>query len=312
MITSLVAFLSLASAPLVAHEPVVIPGPAAKFDFMNIDAANGFVLACHPGNKALAVLNLKTGNAVDVSLDTEVNGVSANSKGHQVFAAGPGQQLVLIDSKTWKVTERLPLTGPGDCVQYSIKRGVVYVDNDDGTNLWVVAPKPLKLKATVTIHEAPEYMEIDEARGVIYQAIKSTSTVQVVDLKTNLVKAEWKLGELTSPHGLAVDLPAGLIFVAGKNGKLVTLDAKTGKLLGTLDVVTGSDQIAYDAGLKRIYIPGQSKIQVVQVTGTTTAILGSVPVQKDTHRVAIDPKSHDVYVAFNDGTHSNFQRFSLK
>ncbi|MFX8605074.1 hypothetical protein ABTM12_19655, partial [Acinetobacter baumannii] len=89
---------------------------------------------------------------------------------------------------------------PGDCVQYNRRLKTVYVANDDGTSVWAVDETSMSIKGTATIHEAPEYMEIDSKRDLAYQAIKSTSTVQTIDLKAMKVTAEWKLGSLTSPH----------------------------------------------------------------------------------------------------------------
>ncbi len=302
--------LSLILAPLTASAPITVPGGAGHFDFMNVDRTNRFVFACHPGKKSFAVVNLATGEVRDVDAGVEVNGISADPKGHRVYAAGPGNMLVAFDSTTWTKVGELPLAGPGDCVQFDSKHGVVYVDNDDGTNLWIVDSVTMKLTGTVTIHEAPEYMEFDRTRDLIFQAIKSTSTVQVIDPETKQVKTEYKLGDLTSPHGLALDRKTRRLFVAGKNGKLAILDADSGKVLSEVDVVTGSDQIAYDAKLLRVYIPSEGKLQVVQITGDTGAVVGSVPVGEDCHRVTVDPTTHDVWVAFVEGTESMVQKFT--
>jgi len=313
MMLTLLSLALYAVAPkalLVATPPIVVPGGAGHFDFMGIDPVNQLVFAEHPGKSAVVVVNLKTRKVSSVALDAACNGIGVDSSGKRAFAAGPGKTLVRVDTRTLEKTGSLALDGPGDCVQYDAKRGVVYVDNDDGTNLWVVDPETMQLKGAVTIKEAPEYMEIDQTHNRIFQAIKSTSTVQVIDPASLKVLAEWGLGELTSPHGLAIDRNAGLVFVAGKNGKLDILSMKTGKIVNVVDIVNGSDQIAYDQSLKRIYIPGESKIQIVQISGDSGKVAGDVPVGKDCHRVAIDPKTHDVWVAYSDGTNSYVQRFA--
>ena len=277
---------------------------------MNIDVRNKLVFACHPGKKSIAVLNLADNTATDVPVGFEVNGASADSRGKVIYAAGPGNTLVKLDETTWKVVGTLALGGPGDCVQYHRKEKSIYVDNDDGTNVWIVDEETLKLKATIKINEAPEYMEVDTDNNKIYQAIKSTSTVQVLDIAGAKAVAEYKLGELTGPHGLALDRKTRRVYVAGKNGKLVTLDADSGKILATTDVVTGSDQIAYDSANMRLYIPSQGVIQVLQIKGDEIKEIGRVPVGKDCHRVAIDRGTHTVYVAYTDGKESYFQAFT--
>jgi len=319
MLTLLIATLTLqgsaqAQAPalLVADNPMAVPGGAGHFDFMNIDPANRLVIASHPGKKSVVVLNLTTNEVKDVDAGAACNGIGIDSRGGRVFAAGPDKTLVRFDSKTWTKTGTLALDGPGDCVQFDSKNGVVYVDNDDGTNLWVVDPSTMKVKATVTIKEAPEYMEFDRGRNKIFQAIKSTNSVQVVDASTYQVVSEWTIGEATSPHGLALDRRAGRVYVAGRNGKLAILDADSGKLLNSVEIVKGSDQIAYDARLKRLYVPGSGTMQVLQVDGDNATVVASVPVNKDCHRVVVDPQTNDVWVAYADGDNSYVQRFKAQ
>ena len=310
-----IAFSFAMSAPrdvISAEAPIVVPGGAGHFDFMNVDPINRLVFACHPGKSSFTVINLDTKGVKDVAVGTECNGICADAKGKYVFAGGPGKKLVRVDTKTWSTTGSLDLSGPADCTQYDAKRGVLYVDNDDGTSLWVVNPATMKLTATVEIKEAPEYMEYDSTRDRIFQAIKSSSTVQVINPGSKKVVDEWKLGGLTSPHGLAIDRKMGRVFVAGKNGKLVILNANNGKLLSTVEIVKGSDQIAYDPTLQRVYIPGESKIQIVQISGDSGTVIGSAPVAKDCHRVTIDPKTHALWVAFTEGSDSFVQRFTVK
>ena len=219
--------------------------------------------------------------------------------------------MVEFDTKHWRKIGELPLSGPGDSVLYDQKHGVVYVDNDDGTNLWIVDPATMKIVDTITIKEAPEVMVLDSSRNKIFQNIKSTSSLQVIDTETRKVIDEYSLGELNSPHGLVEDAAMGRLFSAGKNGKLVVLDADSGKLLQTLDVTKGSDQIAYDPELKRLYIPGSAVIEVVQVNDSGVTSLGTVPVAKTCKSVTVDPKTHDVWVAYADDKDSFVQKFTV-
>lgn len=307
---ALLAMAAVQNAPLTAQSPIVVPGAAGKFDFMNIDAANRRVFAAHPQTSTFAVVNLKNGKVKSVDTGVAVNGIDADSANRKVFAAGPGKTLVEFDAKGWHKVAELPLDGPGDSVLYDSKNSVVYVDNDDGTNLWVVDPSNLKVIDTITIKEAPEVMVLDQQRGKIFQNIKSTNSVQVIDTNSRKVVDEYSLGELNSPHGLAEDAELGRLFSVGKNGKLVVLDASNGKILQTLDVTKNSDQIAYDAGLKRLYIPGSGVIEVVQVNSDGAQSLGTVPVDKSCHSITVDPQTHDVWVAYSDGKQSLVQKFT--
>jgi glutamine cyclotransferase len=314
MIQSFIGFaiLSLASQSghLTPGTPIVVPGGSGKYDFMNVDADNRMAFACHPGKSSFTVINLDAGTVKEVDAGTAVNGIDVDSAGKKLYAAGPGKSLVQFDMTTWTKSNTLSLDGPGDSVIYDAKRGVVYVDNDDGTNLWIVDPATMKLSSAVTIKEAPEVMVLDDARNKIFQNIKTTNTIQVIDAESKKVTGEYTLGDLTGPHGLAEDKASGKLFSVGKNGKLVVLDADSGKILSNVDVVKGSDQIAYDQELKRLYIPGSGVIQVIQVSDTGAVVLDSVPVAKGCHSVTVDPKTHDVWVVYSDDKDSYAMKYT--
>lgn len=285
---------------LTAQAPLVVPAGAGNFDFMNVDNKDRLAFACQPGTSSLTVINLESNDVKSVPLGAACNGCAADSKGKKVYAAGPGKTLVQIDMNTWQKTGSLALDGPGDSVIFDSKTNRVYVDNDDGTNLWIVDPSTMKIVATVAIKEAPEVMVLDSKRNKIFQNIKSSNSLQVIDLDSNKVSAEYTLGDLTSPHGLAMDKKSGKLFSVGKNGKLVILDADSGKILQTLDVVKGSDQIAYDSKLQRLYIPGSGEIQTVQITETGASVIDTETVPAGCHSVTLDPKTHNVWVAYKD------------
>lgn len=310
LLATLIQITHVDTPSLAAQAPIIVPGGPGSFDFMNTDNGDRLGFACHPGTKSLTVINLDDDTVRSVDLGAACNGMSFDRKNKKAYAAGPGNELVQIDMTSWTKTGSLPLSGPGDSVIYDSKNHVVYVDNDDGTNLWIVDPATMKLASTVTIKEAPEVMAWDANRGKIFQNIKTTNSLQVIDATSKTVVAEYALGDLTSPHGLAEDARAGKLMSVGKNGKLVILDADSGKILTSLDVTKNSDQIAYDRAYKRLYIPGSGVIQTIQITDTGATVLDSAPLPTGCHSVTVDPKTHNVWVAYTDKTNSYVMKYT--
>lgn len=312
ILIALLPTFGFAPAPLAAAAPITVPGGAGSFDFMNVDPKERLAFACHPGKSGFVVIHLDSGTVTNVEAGVKVNGIDADPAGKSIFAAGPDNTLIRYSTATWKKTGELKLSGPGDSVVFDQKHNSVLVDNDDGTSLWLVNPKTLKITNTVTIKEAPEVMVLDLTRNKVFQNIKTTNSLQVIDLASKKVVQEFTLGTLTSPHGLAEDVAGGKLFSVGKNGKLVVLSTESGTILQTLDVVKSSDQIAYDAQLKRLYIPGSGTIQVVQMGSGGAKIIGSAPLPKGCHSVTVDPKTHDVWVAYADTTNSYVMKYTVK
>ena len=197
--TSLLALLALAPAPLVAGSTVDLPQKGG-FDSLAFDADDHRVLAAHSGAGTLTVLDTRTGKVSEVETGS-VNGIAVSKKLDRYFVAGGGKELVAVDRKTLKVVGRTPVSGPADLVAIDTRRDQVYVAHDDGTELWAFDAATLKPLAVVTTEEAPEFFEYDRSADRIFLNIKSTNHLQVISPATHAVVAIWETTPMRSPHG---------------------------------------------------------------------------------------------------------------
>ena len=134
----------------------------------------------------------------------------------------------------------------------------------------------------------------------------------MIDPATHTVTATWSTAPATGPHGLAVDEKAHRLFSAGKNGKLAAIDTRTGKVIGSANIEPGVDQIGIDPALKRIYCAcGSGAISVVGEMPDGVALLGDVPVTPGTHTLAVDPKTHAVWISYANAHDSYVQRYRV-
>jgi DNA-binding beta-propeller fold protein YncE len=294
--------------PLVAEKPIVIPGAAAKFDYMNVDSEKRRLLAAHPGDNSLAVFDLKTNQFIaSLPLGT-VQGIIVDAARDQYITGNSkDQKVVFVNRETLKATGEVPTNGPCDDIVLDPKTSMVYADHDDGTDVWVIDARSRKLVGSVTIPEAPEFVLYDPITNRIYQNIKSDGTVQVIDPATNKVETVWHAAE--SAHGLAVDGKHGRVYSAGGKGKMVVFDIHTGKSLGEIDIAPGTDQIAYDAEMQRVYCASKGFISVVQATPEGAKLIANVPSPAGAHTIAVDPRTHSVWVCYADKEHSYVQEF---
>ena len=299
-----------ASAPLKADAPIVVPDSKGRFDFIEVDTVARRLLANHTENKTLDVFDLDSGKLLKHVPTGSAQGVAVDEKGGKYYVGVSKEKvLVAIDAKTLEKTGEVALSGPADDALFCPKNGRVYVCHDDAKELWVVDPATLKIVASVAIGEAPEVLVWDAGAGRIYQNIKTTSMVSVIDPTTNKVEHDWSVQPATSPHGLAFDPGTHLLFVAGGNGKLTVLDSATGKLITTVAIPGGVDQIAIDPALRRIYCPsGSGTLAVVQETAAGAEPAGEIAIAKGCRSVAVDPKTHAVWLAYAEGDKSYVRR----
>lgn len=294
----LIALLALtpAGAPLVMDRTVKLP-KAGGFDAMAFDAENHRLLAAHPGANTLAVLDTESGKVQEIQTGA-VSGVAVAKKLNRYFVAGGNKELLALDRQTLKIVGRAPLSAEADLITVDTKRGQVVVCQDDGVQDWVFDGTTLASVGTIAIEEAPEFLEYDKNTDRIYQNIKSTDHLQVIDPESHKVVATWKTAPMKSPHGLVLDKKAGRAYAAGKNGKLVVFDIATGKVIAAVDIAEGTDGIAIDTKMGRVYCPGKGKMTVVSTIDNS--VVGQAPVPEGTKNVAVDPSTHTVWINVSD------------
>ncbi len=297
---------------LTSQPPLVVPGGPGKFDWMAFDPRRRRVLAAHTGTGTLVVLDADAGGPVRQVKTGPAQGIAVDTPDGKYYVGGTDDQLVtVVDSSTLAPTGEIKVTGPVDAMVYEPKRRMVYADHDDGTDVWVIDPKTDKIVASVTVAGPPEEIKYDAVTDRLYQNIKTTNSVQVIDPATHLVTATWPTAPATGPHGLVVDGRAHRLFTAGNNGKLAAIDTRTGRVVASADIARGADQIAFDPEMKRIYCAcGSGAISVVQETPDGVTLLGNVLAPAGTHTLAVDPKTHAVWVCYSDSHDSYLMQFT--
>ena len=310
-ILCLAAMPMRASEPLVADNPILVPDAKGGFDFLEVDAAQRRLLASHAGNGTLDVFDLDTGKLIKLVPAGKAQDVAVDSQAGKYYVGVSREQIVaVVDSKTLEKIGEIKIPGPSDAVVFDPKNRCLYVDNDDGTSVFVVDMKAERITATVAIPEAPEYAVYDPVGDCIFQNIKSSDQVLVIDPASNIVKERWPTAPALKPHGLAFDAVSHRLFVAGNNGKLAVMDSENGKVVATVDIAAGVDQIVFDAGNGRVYCAASGGvISVVQETKGGAELLGNVRTGVKAHTLTVDPKTHAVWTAYGDKDASHILRF---
>jgi len=284
---------------------VLIENSKGKFDFLEVDTVNHILLAAHEkdetsdfidlnSNKLLA--RVKTGPAVHVALVPTLN---------QYFVSvSSDKKILILDQKTLNKVGEIPTEGELDAIIFNTKNQQIYVANDEGTHVYVIDPKAQKVTASISIPSAPEYMVYDESSDKIYLNLKEENSIAVIDPTENKVSTFWPVAPATGPHGLAFNPNTNHLFVAGANGKLVVIDSKTGKVIGSTSIVEKVDQNVFDPITRRIYCAGPGNMSVVQETDTGIEFLGNFATAETAKNVAVDPVNHVIWTTYTDGVNS--------
>ena len=298
---------------LTAGKPLALTGTHGRFDFLTVDAAHRRLLAAHTGNESLDVIDLDKEQLVKAVPTGAAQSSAVDAKNQRYYVAvSKPPQMAIVDAEKLTVLGQVPLPGPADIMAFDATTSLAYVGHDDAKEVWVVDPAAKKIAATVALPgEGPEDVWIDGPAHRAYQAVKLANTVAVIDTEKKSIVEKWATAPAEGPHGMAFFAETSELAIAGANGKLSVLSTKDGHLLASADIAKGVDQIACDSTLHRIYCAsGAGKISVLSLENGHLTPLPDVTTPQGARSIAVDQKTHTVWIAYAKGDASFAQPFS--
>lgn len=286
---------------LVANVP--LPGPSNRFDYTSLDQTTGRLYIAHMNAGQLLVFDTKTRRVVKTIAAPGVHGVIAVPQSHRVYAsATDARQLFTIDSRTGRILNRAPAGEYPDGLAYDPAERRVFVSDESG-GIEAVFNAAGRRIATVQLGGEVGNVQYDPGSGKVLADVQSRDDVAMIDPRSNRVVRRVPLPGCDHPHGLNVDAPRRLAFVAcDGNARLLTLDLKTMKITGRMDVGESPDVLAFDKSLKRLYISAESGVVAVAAErGRKLSKLGQGLLAPNAHTVAVDSTTHLVYFPLERG-----------
>jgi DNA-binding beta-propeller fold protein YncE len=281
---------------LVADVPM--SGPAVRFDYQSLDAEHGRLYIAHMNADQLVVFDTQK-RLVVATLDgfRRVHGVIAVPEIDRVFASATGEhQVAAVDMKTLKTVAMAgPINYP-DGLAYSPATKRVFVSDEHGSVDAVVDASTNKILTSIPLGGYAGNTVNDPASGQILVAVHGANELVAIDPAEMKIIGRYPLPGVKNPHGIALDVSNHLAFIAGEeNHSLGVFDLKTMKLLSVHQVGDDPDVLAFDPGLKRLYVSAESgTVSVFQETDHDLRLLSQFNMPH-AHTVSVDPKSHLTY-----------------
>ena len=278
--------------PLIAHIPLVdymlvhgraLFAPTTQGIVGIVDTAQSYSVSSVNGLGVVHGVAIDPDDGLGFASDSDTNSV-------HVFELG-----------SRRVVGDIPVDDDPDAIIYDEKLHLVYVATHDAGVGDIIDPASRKVTARIPLGGVAEYAQADPVTGFVYQNLMNTDEVVVVDPLKARVIARYKLETGVQPTGLAFDAAHRRLFVTGFGRKAVVLNAETGAVITAIPIGYGSDGIAYDQGLGRIYVAnGFSATMTVirQETADHYRVLEDAPTHFLGHSVVVDPDTHRIYVAF--------------
>ena len=292
-----------AALPLKTVATVPLPGGASRLDYASVDAGRHRLYMAHLGGGLVIVFDTKHRRVVKTIHAPGAHGVLAVPSIGRVYASATDEQkLLTIDSRTNRVIASAPAGEYPDGIAYDPKDRRVFVSDESGGREYVFTARGHGIGSVDLGGEAGN-VQYDPVTGHVLADVQTQNVVAVIDPRALRVIRRIRLPGCNHDHGLNVDAPHRLAFVAcDENARLLTLDLRTMKVTGNASVGGSPDVLAFDPGLRRLYVASETgEVAIFAEHGRTLKKLGQDIFAPEAHVVAVDPKTHLVYFPLQSG-----------
>lgn len=283
---------------------IPLPGGAVRFDYQSLDPTTGRLFIAHMGADQIVAFDTAAqrvvGTVDGVKTPTGVLAVPALGK---VFVAETGRHdVAVIDARSLAVIARTGTIGFPDGLAYAPLAKRVFVSDEAGGGELVVDAATDKTVTTIDIGGEAGNTQYDAGSGCIVVAVQNRDQLVAIDPATDRIAGRVDLdAACRTPHGVLIDAPARLAYVACEdNARLVTVDLRAMRAIGTEAVGTSPDVLAFDPGWRILYVASESGVVAIfDARQPALRPLGDYRAPH-AHTVAVDPATHRVYLPLED------------
>ena len=287
-------------APIRLVRDVPLPGSASRFDYQSVEPATGRLFIAHMGAGQLVVFDVRSDTVIgNLNGFPTVTGVLAVPAEHRAYASAAGDHaVVVVHDSTLQVVARVPGPRFPDGIAYAPGQRRVFVSDESGERDFVIDAATNAIVARIPLGGEAGNTQYDSVSQCVIVAVQTANQLAVIDPVTNAVVRRVTLAPAVGfPHGVYIDAPHRLAFVAGEqSATLGVLDLRTFELRQVLRVGDDPDVLAFDENLRRLYVAAESGVVAVfQERDGSLEQLGWYRAPR-AHSVAVDPGTHRIYL----------------
>src|SRR6516225_9341956 len=278
-----------------------LPGPPGKrFDYLTIDADDGYLISAHLAANQTYVIDLRTDKVLATVTDTPgAEGVEYVSEFKKFYTSNAADNTIgVVDLRRMKVVKKLPTERKPDGSAYAAPFHKLYVSDERGKAEAIVDVTKDEIVKTLHFNSETGMPQYDPVARRVYVNLQDENIFAVIDPATDTVVGRYPVGKCKGNHGMTLDPEHHRAFLACEGNDLMTVfDLDKHQAIAFLSMAGGPDVIKFDPGLKRIYVACSSgAISVFQMDDPDHyRKLEDFPVQKKVHSLAVDLQTHRVY-----------------
>jgi len=273
---------------------------AARFDYLTADAIGKRLYVSH--GTEVVVIDTNTNTITGVIADTQgVHGIVVAAELERVYTTnGRSNNVSIVDMNSLQTLSTVGTGENPDAITYDKQHQQVWSFNNDGESLTVIDAVKGKAIATTPLSGVAETGQADTSIGRMFINIEDKDSVDVVDMNTYKVIANYKVAPASSPTGMAVDELTHRLFIGGGEA-MVMMDTRTGKIIDSVPICDGTDATSFDAGTSTAFVACRDgHIMVIAVTGDKLSVKQTINTAVGSRTMTLDPLTHRIYTAAVD------------
>jgi len=295
---------------LLGHVDLPAHRGSGGFDHAAVHAATGHVYVAHTANSTVDVFDpVAKKHLLSVPDLKAVAGALVSDESQLVFTSNRGENSIGVfapgpNPKVTKIAVGMRPNG----LAFDAKRRLVLAANvgdpavPHSYTLSMVDLDAGAMRASIEVPGRTRWAVFDAESEVFYVNIMQPSQIVVVDARTPHRVARTIPIPADGAHGLDFDPATGRLFCACDAGVLVTLEARSGKVLSQERLSGVPDVAWFNPKRGQLYVAvGDPGVVDVFDTGSMRR-LGSVATEKGAHTTAFPP-SGDTLIAFLPASH---------
>ena len=293
--------LTLAAQPLHLETTIPLGNINGRIDHLGVDVSGHRLFVAALGNNTVEVVDVQAGKVAHTIRGLkEPQGVFFWPETNRLFVAnGEDGHVRVYDGRSFEQIGDYNFSGDADNVRFDPKAKEVFIGY--GSGALGVINSDLKSRVGETMLDAhPESFQLEKNGPRIFINIPDAGNVTVVDRRTRSVTAKWPVNEAKANFPMALDEANHRLFLGcRKPAKLLVLDTSTGKQVAAVDITGDTDDVFYDAALKRLYVSGGagSVTVVEQKDPDRYSVLATIPTAPGARTSLFVPELKRLYVA---------------
>ncbi len=255
--------------PLVLTGAISLPNVQGRIDHVGSDF-KGRLFVSALGNNSEEVLDLAAGiRAHSISGIPKPQGVTYSPEANKLFVGSDEGKLYIYDGTALDLSTALDFGDDVDNLRYDAARKRVYVgygDDEAGAIAVVDATTNQRLPEEFKLGAHPEF-QLEKSGPNIYLNLPDLKQVAVIHRETGKVSRCSLTLESNFPMALD-EANRRLFVVTHAPARLAVFATDSGRMIAALPCAQNADDVFFDAGHQRIYVPGgEGYISVFQRNG---------------------------------------------